>query len=166
MLTLSALQSVGVLMLVPLLGFIGLSEDSGVAAGIGSRIGELFRILGLPETLPSVLGVFLVLVCLREGLLCSHTVRAATIQQSLTQCLQERLYRAITYSKCLFFTRTRPSDFTQALTGDIGRIGQGTLFVGTGLQWGHASPCLPLFDPPEPGNPHSYWVGGVTLKNT
>ena len=29
-----------------------------------------------------------------------------------------------------------------------------------------ASPCLPLFDPPEPGNPHSYWVGGVILKNT
>ena len=29
-----------------------------------------------------------------------------------------------------------------------------------------SSPCLPLFDPPEPGNPHSYWVGGVILKNT
>ena len=129
MLTLSALQGVGVLMLVPLLGFIGLNEASGAAAGIGTRIGELFRILGLPETLPSVLGVFLVLVCLREGLLCFHTVRAATIQQGLIQCLQERLYRAITYSNWLFFTRTRPSDFIQALTGDIGRIGQGTHFL-------------------------------------
>ncbi len=74
MLALSSLQGVGVLMLVPLLGIIGLSEDSGTAAGIGSRIGELFRIVGLPETLLSVLGIFLLLVCLREGLLRFHTL--------------------------------------------------------------------------------------------
>ena len=126
MLVLGSLQGVGVLMLVPLLGIIGLSEDSGAAAGIGSRIGELFRMVGLPETLLSVLGIFLLLVCLREGLLRFHTLHIATVQRGFVLHLQERLYRAITYSSWLFFTRTRPSDFTQALTDDIMRIGQGT----------------------------------------
>ncbi len=106
MLVLGSLQGVGVLMLVPLLGIIGLSEDSGAAAGIGARIGELFQILGLPETLLSVLGIFLFLVCLREGVLRFCTVHTATMQHGLILRLQERLYRAITYSSWLFFTRT------------------------------------------------------------
>ena len=47
--------------------------------------------------------------------------------------------------------------------GILGNVG--TLIAFT-LSGEDASPCLPLFDPPEPGNPHSYWVGGVILKNT
>ena len=114
------------LLLVPLLEFIGLSEGSGPVAGMAAQISELFHLLRLPKTLPAVLGVFLVLVCLREALLRFHTVQAATMQHGFVLYLQERFYRAITYTSWLFFTRARPSDFNQVLTGDINRIGQGT----------------------------------------
>ena len=43
---LSFLQGVSILMLVPLLGFAGLLDDSGPTEGIGVQIAEIFQIQG------------------------------------------------------------------------------------------------------------------------
>ena len=123
---LSLLQGVSILMLVPLLGFVGLLDDGGSTEGIGVRIAEFFQNLGLPQTLPVVLLVFLALMELREGLQRLHSTFNAALQHGFVLQLRRQLYGAITNADWLFFTRTRVADFAQVLSADITRVGEGT----------------------------------------
>ena len=123
---LSLLQGVSILLLVPLLGFVGLLDDSGPTEGIGVRIADFFQILGLPQTLPVVLLVFLALMGLREGMQRLHSTCNATLQHGFVLQLRRQLYGARTNADWLFFTRTRVADFAQVLSADINRVGEGT----------------------------------------
>lgn len=122
-------EGVGVLMLAPILAFVGLDHLDLSATSSSSRITVLLQTLGLPKRMSVVLTVFLILICARHVLVRIQTVFLVGLNQRFILTLQERLYRAITGAGWLFFTRTRLSDFMQVLTADLNRVGNGTHYL-------------------------------------
>lgn len=72
----SVLQGAGLLLLVPLLAVVGVTETGGAQAEPLSRF--FFETLNLPPSLPLILGLFVGLVALREAV-----GYAVTVQNSL-----------------------------------------------------------------------------------
>ncbi|CAM2068136.1 ABC transporter ATP-binding protein [Sulfidibacter corallicola] len=118
------LEGVGVIMLLPMLALIGLGESKG-DGGLHAAIAAAFDALHLPLNLETVLIVFAALMVTRRLLSRWNEVLSATLQQDLVWALRSRFYRALMAARWPFFTANRSSDFVQALTTDMNRIGHG-----------------------------------------
>ena len=90
-------QGVGLVMLIPFLGLIGLG-GAGDPDGISAHIGHMFDRLGVPMNLVSIL-------CLYMGIVALHAVCRA---------------------EWLSFLHTKASDVSQVLTSDLQRVGFAT----------------------------------------
>jgi len=55
-----------------------------------------------------------------------QTIKSSQIQFEFAAHLRKRLYRAITNSDWLFFTRMKSSSFAHALTNEVERVSVGT----------------------------------------
>ncbi|GAB6039771.1 ABC transporter ATP-binding protein [Endothiovibrio diazotrophicus] len=127
MLGVGLLEGVGLMLLLPLLALVGLEgrPDHPMAEGVR----RLFDTLGLPLTLPGLLALFVGLVGAKLLLAHWRDLRSARLRLGFTDHLRSRLYRHIAFSEWSFFSLTRTSDFTHALTSEVQRIGQGTYHV-------------------------------------
>ena len=126
LLTLSAFEGVGVLMLVPLLTLAGVFDAGDDLGSFGDAMLSLFERFSLPPTLPVVLMMFVGLVCAREGAARFHVAASNSLIEGFVFHLREQLYRAVTQAQWLWLTRTRSSDVLQTLAGDLNRVGGGT----------------------------------------
>ncbi|MFQ5931884.1 MAG: ABC transporter ATP-binding protein [Nitrospiraceae bacterium] len=126
MVCLSLTEGVGIVMLVPLLHLVGLDVQQGALGGIAEFLSSMFTAVNLQPTLVSVLGVYILITSL-YGLLArwQATVNLA-VQHGCVASLRQRLYRAISRTTWLFFSRSRSSDFTHALTAEVERVGAAT----------------------------------------
>ena len=118
-------QGVGLLMLIPFLGLIGLGGGES-PGGLAAHVGRVFAGVGLPLTLWSILCVYVGIVAVHAVATRYGTVLNAKIVHGFTQVLQNNLYRALCRAEWLCFLRTRSSDVTHALTSDLGRVGFAT----------------------------------------
>lgn len=124
------LEGVGLLLLVPLLDLIGEARGEGPSpGGIVGLMVDSVGALGFPVTLETVLVILLGLIVARAALVRTQATLSAELAQEATLVLRERLFRAISYARWVHFVRTRQSDFLQALTTDIGRVGSGTHYL-------------------------------------
>ena len=119
-------EGVGLLLLVPLLQVVGLDVGGGTVGQIGGFITSTFDAVGVRPTLISVLGLYVLVISARALASGWQTVVAAAIAHEFKVHLRQRLYRAIVNTDWLFFSRSRSSDFTHALTTELDRVGRAT----------------------------------------
>ena len=119
-------EGVGLLLLVPLLQVVGLDMGGGTVGRIGGFITSIFDAVGARPTLTLVLGLYIVVISTRSLASSWQRVVATAIAQEFKVHLRQRLYRAIVNTDWLFFSRSRASDFTHALTTELDRVGRAT----------------------------------------
>jgi ATP-binding cassette, subfamily C, bacterial len=119
-------EGVGLLMLVPLLQVVGLDMGGGAVGRIGGLISSIFETVGAQPTLTLVLGLYILVIGVRAFASSWQTVAAAAMAHEFKVNLRQRLYRAIVNTDWLFFSRSRSSDFTHALTAECDRVGRAT----------------------------------------
>jgi ATP-binding cassette subfamily C protein len=121
-------QGVGLVMIIPFLHTLGLTEGDGKISGFTAAISRTFNTLGLPFNLYTILGAYILVVSIFAFLNRYQAVLNVELQQGFIRFLRNRMYRALTYADWLFIAREKSSDITHALTSDIMRIGGGTFF--------------------------------------
>jgi len=126
MLLASATQGAQLLLLVPLMQLVGLDVQQGSIGWLAQSVASAFKFAGVPLTLVSVLGAFVVFTALLASLSRVQTVYNFKLQQDFVATLRRRLYRAIANADWLTFSRIRSSDFTHALTNELARVGLAT----------------------------------------
>lgn len=123
MLLASAVEGVGLVLLVPLLQLVGVDAGAGPDRQIGAALSEAFRWFGATPTLGSVLALF-VGVALCQSLLSRAQIQlSAAVRQKAEATLRLRLYRAIGRAQWLFVARHRMSEFAHVLTTELDRVG-------------------------------------------
>jgi ATP-binding cassette subfamily C protein len=101
----------------------------GEAGHYAAVVSKAFLAVGLHPSLILLLGIFVMLFGLRTVLGQVQGVWTYAVQQEVEHHLRRRLYRAIADANWLFVCRSRTSDFTHALTSEVGRIGLATNFA-------------------------------------
>ena len=129
MILISFTEGVGLMMLVPLLQLVGVDVPEGDLSRIARLLSSVFAAVGLRPTLITVLGLYVLINGLHGFLYRLQTTVNLTLQQGFVASLRLRLYRAITDSNWLFFSRSRSSDFTHVLTAEVDRVGGATYFL-------------------------------------
>lgn len=129
MIALSVSEGVGLILLIPLLGLVGLDVGEGEIGKIAAFISSLFEALGLSPTLLAVLMIFVVFSVLRSLLVRFQATFTQFLNQEFVAQLRKRLYQSIVHTPWLFFARTKSSDFTHALLTEVDRVGQATFFI-------------------------------------
>jgi len=128
-LCLSVAQGAQLLLLVPLMQLVGLDVQQGAVGWVAGFVSSIFAAVGLPVTLATVLGVF-VLFSIGLALITRwQTTFNFGLEQDFVAALRRRLYRAIINTDWLTFSRNRSSDFTHALTVELDRVGQATYYL-------------------------------------
>ena len=130
---LSLTQGIGLLLLLPLLQLVGFTTAQGASAGVAHYASAAFAVIGLPLTLVSVLGVYVVIMTLYFLLTRWQNNLGYAIQIDFGTQLRQKLYRAIVSTNWLFFTRNRASTLTHALTAEVDRVSYGTQLLFSGL---------------------------------
>jgi ATP-binding cassette subfamily C protein len=136
--TLAVTEGVGLLLLVPLLGSIGLLTADGSAAGLAAVTTRAFALVGLTPSLEAVLVAFLALSMAYATIYRWHLLLAPRIEQEFVLALRQRLYEAILGARWSFLVQRRASDLAHALTADLNRVGTAahqllTIIVGLGI---------------------------------
>ncbi|MBP1945479.1 ABC transporter ATP-binding protein [Methanobacterium petrolearium] len=126
MVFLSFTEALGLLMLVPLLGLVGLDVGQGSLGQIAGLVSAFFTYFGLQPTLVMVLVIYVMLISIGAVLTRYQSIKTSEIQYQFAAHLRKRLYNAITSSNWLFFSRMKSSNFAHALTNEIDRISTGT----------------------------------------
>ena len=122
----SITEGVGLLLLVPLLQVVGLDVGRGAVGQIGELITSIFDTVGARPTLILVLGLYVLVMVARAFLSSWQLTIINVLVHGFKVHLRQRLYRAIVNTDWLFFSRSRASDFTHALTTEVDRVGRAT----------------------------------------
>jgi ATP-binding cassette, subfamily C, bacterial len=129
----SVTQGAQVLLLVPLMQLVGLDVEQGPVSWIAELVASVFAAVGVPLTLITVLGTFLLITAGLELITSWQTTFNARFEQDFIASLRHRLYRAVAKTEWLTFARSRLSDFTHALTTEIERVGNATVYLMNGV---------------------------------
>ena len=124
LLAMTLTESVGLLLLVPLLELVGVTASGGTAGALAAAVRGAFAALGIVPTLASVLGVYVGLVALRAVLEWAETSASAAAERDLVVGLRVRLHDALLHAAWPWIARRRASDLTHALTAECDRVGQ------------------------------------------
>ena len=122
-------EGVGLLVLVPLLQLIGIDIQQGSVGRIAGSMAAVFAWLGIPLTLVSVLLLYVVVIGGDASIRRWQTVTYCSLQVGFTGYLRKRLHQVITHASWVELSRSRASDLTNAMTGQVERIGHGTHLV-------------------------------------
>ena len=126
---LGLMEGIGLMMIIPLLSIIGITEQEIINNQITLKLTQLADFVGVSLSLVSLLIAFVLLMSAREYFLRLQTIQGNHIQQKVVNRFRQRLYESLVYSRWLFFTCERSSDMTQTLTQDINRIGMMVMFM-------------------------------------
>ena len=122
-LLLTVFSGVSLLLLVPMLDVVGLNVGTGNLGALAELAAQLFALLGVTPTLPAVLLIYVAVMIATALLERIQNVASTTLYEQFVMQLRQRLYRAVTESSWLFFTKQRGSDFTHLLTTELERVG-------------------------------------------
>lgn len=84
------LEGIGILMIVPLLGFVGITSEGGITGTINTFLAVVFDILGLPKSLLTILFIYIFLISCREILARTQKLLNSRIQHNIIQALRNR----------------------------------------------------------------------------
>src|SRR5215469_6385302 len=122
----SATEGISLLLLVPLIDLLGTTQQPD--GPIGRVISRALASLGMPLTLPVLLGTFISLILMRAIILALRDTQLSRLRVDFLDGLRRATYRAIASASWLFLMRLRLSDILEALTAQTDRIGSGVYF--------------------------------------
>ena len=117
-------EGVGLLLLVPLFGVVGLDVDQGEIGDLARRIFDTFASLGIRPGVAGVLGVYMLTISAQALLRRWQEVVSSDLDESFLLHLRRRLYQAVLNTRWASFTRHRASNFMHALTTELDRVGE------------------------------------------
>ncbi|PJN91786.1 ABC transporter ATP-binding protein [Bacillus sp. mrc49] len=123
MVIVSLLDSVGILLLVPMIGVSGIIDIN-----LSSNLPAMFSwIVEIPKwmSLTIILGFYIVLVIFQNVLQRNLTIRDVRIQQEYSSHLRVELYQSLLHANWEFFIKTRKSDVINVMTNDLARVSAG-----------------------------------------
>jgi ATP-binding cassette subfamily C protein len=126
MLAVSAAESAGLLLLVPMMEALGLQTGDGGAGQIAGIVRRVLHAAGLGTSLPVVVGLYACAVASQTLLSRWQTTAFYRLEHTFVARLRTRLYLAIAGSTWTFFIQARASDLTHALTSELQRVGVAT----------------------------------------
>lgn len=115
---------VGLLLILPLLENLGLS--TGQASQISDGMAAAFDWLGVPQTLPIVLAIFLFVVTTVSGIQYYLTTLSTELKQAYTHRLRLHLYDLVLHARWLFISERKVSDFNHVLSIQVQAISHAT----------------------------------------
>lgn len=118
---LSSITGVGLLLILPLLGLIGLGPGAGDSP-LWRTLDEFLDRLGINLTLESGLALFAGVVALRALLNWRRLTWQVEIEQRFQASLRNRLYETLARAELQFLQRLRTSEFIQSTQGEIRRV--------------------------------------------
>lgn len=118
-------EGLGLTLLAPLVGLLGDGKPQGT---IATAVTRFLSALGLPLSLPVLIGGFIGLVVLRALVTGWRDITLETLSSNFIERLRVRLYDVITQADWSFVARQRISNLSKALTTDVELVGQGTHF--------------------------------------
>lgn len=122
-------DGVGLLMLIPFLEVVGLGDTQNHPSALSAFVQEGFHYLGLPFSLPVILGFFITLITLRALLIRQREILLTALKIGFTNHLRIQLYTAVAHANWLFLAQQRGSDINHTLNADLNRIGVGTHYL-------------------------------------
>lgn len=128
-LLLSATQGAQLVLLVPLMQLVGLQVGQGSVGWLAQIVASIFEFAGVPLTLATVLGAFVLLTTALAFLTRWQSTYNFKLGQDFVAILRRRLYRAIAHTSWLTFSKRRSSDLTHVLTTELDRVGAATAFL-------------------------------------
>lgn len=148
-LLMSAASGVGLLMLIPLLGTVGLDVAGGTTGWAAELVDALFSAVGATPTLPAVLLLYVLVVAATALLAQQQAVRTTQLTEWFANLLRQRLYRALLGARWRFLVRERSTDATHVLTKEVDRASDAVhavidLLVNAGLTLAYAVTALVL----------------------
>ena len=135
MLASSLLDSVGILLLVPMLE--SLNPGSVTANPIIEVFRNFFAWFGLDFTLEGLLVIFFILVVCRALLTVVRVRQSTQLQNALVDKVRSRCYRALLQAKWRWLVAGRRSDHATALMTEVDQVSMGLHFgvqlIATGI---------------------------------
>lgn len=125
-LVISILDGIGIYLIVPLLGVIGLLQMDMSGVPLVSSLMNLAESWSLQLNLPMVLAFYIVMVGGQAFLQRSQNLLNASILQRFIRKLRMETYTGLLNAKWEFFLRHRKSDFNHIMMNELGRVNQGT----------------------------------------
>lgn len=125
-LVISILDGIGIYLIVPLLGVIGVFQTDLNGVPLVSTLMDAADSWSLQLNLPVVLAIYVVIVGGQALLQRSQTLLNAKILQRFIRKLRMETYQGLLHAKWEFFLRHRKSDFNHVMTNELGRVNQGT----------------------------------------
>ncbi len=126
----STLEGVGLFMLVPILGLLGIGGGSDEPAAAGEGFVQALGWIGLSAKLESVLLLFLGLMLARGVLGWFQAEVTARLSTGFMVALRTEAYDAVTHANWLHLASRRASEFTHAMTSQTDEVSQGaSLFM-------------------------------------
>lgn len=127
MVIVSLMDSVGILLLVPMISVSGII-DIDLSNNFPSTLSWIVEI---PKviSLSIILGFYIVLVILQNILQRNLTIRDVKMQQAYISHLRIQLYQTLLYANWEFFIKTRKSDLINIMTNDLARVSAGISLI-------------------------------------
>jgi len=117
-------QGIGLLMLIPLLGVVGIFQNQAKSSKFVGEMIDFINKTGLPQGIVSILIFYIIVVSLNSWLSSYQSVNNAKIQQSFVRHLKDKLYTSIGHSQWLFVSQMKLSDIAHVITTEVQQSGQ------------------------------------------
>lgn len=135
MLLVSILESVGLVLLVPMLESLG--NDVNTNNALSETVRGLFTFLQLPLGLAGLLVLFCILVVLRSILSVIRARQNTRLQTELIDRVRRRCYSALLYADWRWLVTGRRSDHANTLMNEVNQLSNGLYFgiqlIGTSI---------------------------------
>jgi len=117
-------QGIGLLMLIPLLGMVGIFQNQAKSSNFVGQLIEFINSTGLPPGIIPILLFYILVVSLNSWLNSYQSINNARIQQSFVRYLKDKLYTSIGHSQWLFVSQMKLSDIAHVITSEVQQSGQ------------------------------------------
>jgi len=117
-------QGIGLLMLIPLLGIVGIFQNQAKSSNFVGQLIEFINSTGLPPGIIPILLFYILVVSLNSWLNSYQSINNAKIQQSFVRYLKDKLYTSIGHSQWLFVSQMKLSDIAHVITSEVQQSGQ------------------------------------------
>ena len=122
-------EAFGLLMIVPLLQVAGLTDAAGEPGSFAEAAAAVAVWLGVPPTLPGVLGVFLGLSAVRAVVAWRRNVLVTRLRLEFMGRVREDLCAAVAGASWSHLLGRRRSDIQHVLTNELGRVGSAAFLL-------------------------------------
>jgi len=120
------MDAVGIYLLVPLLGVIGLVDTDLDRIPLASGLLDALKETPPGYSLPIALAAYVAIIACQSLLQRAQQIQSVRIQQGFIRHLRLGIYEQLMSSKWIFFVRRRKSDIHHLLTSELARVSQGT----------------------------------------